>query len=98
MYHNDLTKIPASLLATDFNTCKGFLENAIQQKVDAFAFPYGSYNSAVTEAGLSAGFNHFLALDYRFDTPDDQLISERLVVNPYISTTNQMLAIIKGSY
>jgi peptidoglycan/xylan/chitin deacetylase (PgdA/CDA1 family) len=97
-YHNDLAKVPTESLPSDFIGCKRFLENTIQQEVASFAFPYGSYTPAVTEAGVAAGFRHFLALDHLFGEKDNTLITERLVVNPYISTINQMLAIINGHY
>jgi len=97
-YHNDLTKVSSESLATDFTSCRHFLEDTIQEEVNTFAFPYGSYTPAVTEAGLSAGFNHFFALAHLHNESDNTLISERLVVNPYISTTNQMLATIRGHY
>jgi peptidoglycan/xylan/chitin deacetylase (PgdA/CDA1 family) len=98
LYHNDLTRIPKESVAADFIACKNFLENTIQKEVNTFAFPYGSYEPSVTEAGLAAGFSHFFAVDYLFGEKDNVLISERFVVNPYISTTNQMLAIISGRY
>ena len=98
LYHNDLTNIPTQSLSADFSGCKRFLENTIQQEVGTFAFPYGSYNPYVTEAGLAAGFSHFFALNHSFGEQDNTLVSERLVVNPYISTINQMLAAVSGHY
>ncbi len=98
LYHNDLTKVPAESLAIDFTTCKRFLENTIQKAVTTFAFPYGTYAPSVTDAGLAAGFTHFFALEHLFAEENSTLISERLVVNPYISIINQMLATISGHY
>lgn len=98
LYHNDLTKVSPASLADDFSACKFYLESTIQREVSCFAFPYGSYTPAVTEAGLAAGFKHFFALEHLFDEEADTPVSERLVVNPYISTVNQMLAIVSGHY
>lgn len=98
-YHNDLSKITASELNDEITRSKKFLENIIEKKVDAIAFPYGAYSKDVVTACKSVGFTKLLATDFLFtEDNDDDLLRERFTINPYISVNNQMIAIINGKY
>jgi peptidoglycan/xylan/chitin deacetylase (PgdA/CDA1 family) len=98
-YHNDLARIKISDTAEELILSKQYLENVIRRKIKSFAFPYGSYNPDVVEAAKGAGYKQLLAMDFKFpgDNNDPALL-ERFTVNPFISTHNQMYAIIKRRY
>jgi len=98
-YHNDLGRIPIGNTAEELAASKRWLEQCTQKPVRSLAFPYGTYSPAAVTAALKAGYEQILALDYHF--PEDRSNSamrERFIVNPFISTDNQMLATIKRSY
>ncbi|MDB5210562.1 MAG: hypothetical protein JWQ30_1389 [Sediminibacterium sp.] len=98
-YHNDLAKIPTSDIAWELNASRSYLEDAIQKPVTQIAFPYGSYAAeTISEAG-KAGYEQLYATE--FIHPEDHnnnQMRERMGVNPFITTHNQMYAIIKGKY
>lgn len=94
-YHNDLSKIPTADAEQEMLGCKQFLENLTHRQINALAFPYGSYTAAVVEAAKRAGFNQLLPLNI---THPDPTLRERLIINPYVSVTNQLLNVIKKRY
>ena len=98
-YHNDLAKIPRTDLKKDVEGSKQFLERIIEKEVNAFAFPYGSYNSEVVEEVKTAGYSQLLATEFLSagDT-NDKTLRERMIINPFISPINQMHANIAGNY
>jgi peptidoglycan/xylan/chitin deacetylase (PgdA/CDA1 family) len=98
-YHNDLAGIPLADASEEMRSCKTYLENITDKLVTSIAFPYGSYNADVLAAAKAAGYNQLLATDY-LNPQDgtDQSMRERFTVNPFISTANQMNAIIRGHY
>lgn len=98
-YHNDLAGIPVTDAFEEMRRCKTYLEKITGKAIKGIAFPYGSYNADVLKAADMAGFSQLLATDYL--TPHDganPCMRERLTVNPFISTANQMNAIISGHY
>jgi peptidoglycan/xylan/chitin deacetylase (PgdA/CDA1 family) len=98
-YHNDLARIYPANAAGEMSMCREYLENITDRQIDSIAFPYGSYNEQVLKDAKAAGFSQLLATD--FVKPQDGLdntLRERLTVNPFISTPNQLNAIIKGRY
>jgi peptidoglycan/xylan/chitin deacetylase (PgdA/CDA1 family) len=97
-YHNDLAKLPAKQLTEELEKSKDFLASLIHKPVTALAFPYGSYSPAVINAARDAGYNELLAthLLYNNDNAQD-VLKERIGINPFISVSNQMFAIIKGN-
>jgi peptidoglycan/xylan/chitin deacetylase (PgdA/CDA1 family) len=94
-YHNDLSKIPLADAEQEMLGCKQFLENLTGNPVSALAFPYGRYTPAVVEAANKAGFGQLLPLGI---THPDPALLERLIINPYVSVTNQLLNLIKKRY
>ena len=98
-YHNDLTAIDIGDAVKEMIRSKHYLEDIINKPVPSLAFPYGAYSNALKEEAKKAGFNKLLALDFYFkEDYSDSSMRERLTINPYISVTNQMHAIIRGGY
>jgi peptidoglycan/xylan/chitin deacetylase (PgdA/CDA1 family) len=98
-YHNDLAKINIKDTAGELSFSKKYLENIIQEPVNAFAFPYGSYNTDVVNESKKAGFKQLLAMDFQSaQDHNDLTMRERFTVNPFISTNNQMYATITRKY
>ena len=98
-YHNDLAKVPVTDLKKEVEGSKQFLEKIIEKEVNAFAFPYGSYNKEVVEQVKNAGYTQLLATEFiSREDADDETLRERMTVNPFISPINQMHANISGNY
>jgi peptidoglycan/xylan/chitin deacetylase (PgdA/CDA1 family) len=98
-YHNDLAGITAAEAAKELAQSKQYLESVTGKAVKSIAFPYGSYNQGVVNAAKACGYTQLLATDYNL--PDDGVepaMRERLTINPFISTTNQMYANVRGTY
>lgn len=98
-YHTDLARLTLAEAGDEIQRSRSWLQQVTGQPVHAIAFPYGSYTREVVSAAKKAGFNQLLALDFYFsEDASDPALRERFVVNPYISTTNQMIATIKRTY
>ncbi|AYL96013.1 polysaccharide deacetylase family protein [Mucilaginibacter celer] len=98
-YHNDLAGISLADACEEMRNCKTYLENITGKAVTGIAFPYGSYNADVLSAAKAAGYSQLLATDYLNPQDGTDLsMRERFTVNPFISTANQMNAIIRGHY
>ncbi|QEM09575.1 polysaccharide deacetylase family protein [Mucilaginibacter rubeus] len=98
-YHNDLARISSTSATSEMTMCRQYLENLTGKQINSFAFPYGSYNELVLKDAKAAGYTQLLATDF-INTGDgqDNTLRERFTVNPFISTANQLNAIIRGSY
>ncbi len=98
-YHNDLSEIPITHCKNELEKCKLFLEKICNKNIDAIAFPYGNYSRATINEAKNIGYKKLLVLNYMFgEEMKDTSVKERFIVNPYISTINQMYAIVKGKY
>jgi peptidoglycan/xylan/chitin deacetylase (PgdA/CDA1 family) len=98
-YHNDLARIYPANAAGEMTMCKEYLENITGKQISSFAFPYGSYNEQVLNDAKEAGYTQLLATDFiKPDDGQDSTMRERFTVNPFISTPNQLNAIIRGRY
>ncbi|MGC4100713.1 polysaccharide deacetylase family protein [Ferruginibacter sp.] len=98
-YHNDLARIPVAEAGEDMAASKKYLEGITGKSINAFAFPYGSYNSAVAEAAINCGHTQLLATDFnKGDQSNGTFLKERLTINPFISNINQLHASITGNY
>ena len=98
-YHNDLAMINPEDAVRELSLTKHYLENLFNREVKSIAFPYGSYNQGVIDAAESVGYSQLLAT--KFNDEDDRqnnLLRERLTINPFISANNQMYATVTGSY
>ncbi|HWB90636.1 MAG TPA: polysaccharide deacetylase family protein [Puia sp.] len=94
-YHNDLSKIPLADAEKEMLSCRRFLENITGKAIKALAFPYGTYTPALLEAAKRANFSQLLPLGIHHP---DRILRERLIINPYVSVTNQLLNIIQKRY
>jgi peptidoglycan/xylan/chitin deacetylase (PgdA/CDA1 family) len=98
-YHNDLALIYPTNAASEMMMCKEYLENITGKQISSFAFPYGSYNEQVLKDAKEAGYTQLLATDFiKQEDGRDITMHERFTVNPFISTPNQLNAIIRGRY
>jgi len=98
-YHNDLAKISPVSIKDELVRSKSFLENCTGKEIRTLAFPYGSYNEEVISKSKKAGYTQLLATEFLFPGDvNDQSLRERLIINPFISTVNQMHANINGKY
>jgi len=98
-YHNDLSGITITEAADELVRSRKYLEMLTGKAINSIAFPYGSYTPQVVAEARAAGYTQLLATE--FNTPadaGDKALRERLTINPFISTTNQMYANIRGRY
>jgi peptidoglycan/xylan/chitin deacetylase (PgdA/CDA1 family) len=78
---------------------KRYLEQITGKEIRSIAFPYGSYSKNVLEESEAAGYTQLLATELMCQgDKNNVLLRERLTINPFISTVNQMHANISGSY
>jgi len=98
-YHTDLAQMPIGDAAAELENSRRWLQQVTDQPVKALAFPYGAYTRDLVAAAKDIGFDQLLTLDFYFgEDSSDPAMRERFVINPYISTTNQMIATIKRTY
>ena len=98
-YHNDLAKIDLAAAEEEMVRSRQYLEKITGNAINAFAFPYGTYTPALVEAAKRASFTRILPLDFHYpESRTDPALRERVIVNPYISVTNQLVNIIKRRY
>ncbi|GLU51251.1 polysaccharide deacetylase family protein [Dyadobacter frigoris] len=98
-YHNDLSQTDLQDATKEIVLSKQYLENLIGKEITSFAFPYGSYHGESLKAAKNAGYKMILATDFlNKEDHNDDFMKERLTINPFISTANQLFAIIKGNY
>lgn len=94
-YHNDLAKTDSAAAEKEMSDSKSWLEKTTGKPVNAFAFPYGTYTPALIAAAKRASFTRLLPLGIH--APDETL-RERVIVNPYVSLTNQLFNIVEKRY
>jgi peptidoglycan/xylan/chitin deacetylase (PgdA/CDA1 family) len=98
-YHNDLAMTPRGSVREDLQRSKEFLENMTGTEIKSLAFPYGSYSKEAVEEAKNAGFSQLLAMEFLFpEDSHDPVFRERLTINPFISSVNQLHANITGHY
>lgn len=98
-YHNDLSRIDTASAEKEMVQSKYYLENLTGKEITSIAFPYGAYNTNVLQLAKKTGYEQLLTTG--FNTSQDQAepaLKERLTINPFISTANQMYATIRGEY
>jgi len=95
-YHNDLGRLPVGDVEAELKASKKCLENWTGKAVSSLAFPYGTYSQPAITAALNAGYKQLLALTYHHgEDHENPAMRQRIFIDPYISTENQLLAIIK---
>lgn len=98
-YHNDLSEISIEESKQELTASKTYLEKICAKEIKALAFPYGHYTREVVGEAKKAGYDQLLALDFHFsEDKTDTSMRQRMIINPHISVTNQMYAIVKGRY
>lgn len=98
-YHNDLGRIDSDSVLHELRQSKSFLENVTGKAVTQVAYPYGSHNSQTLKASADAGYSHFFITEtVDASSKTNNSVYERMGINPYISTRNQLYAIVSGSY
>lgn len=98
-YHNDLANLSREELVFELKASKEYLEGIIQKPVSSIAFPYGSYSKLVLEESMNAGYKQLLTTEFNDKESKFNIqLKERMGINPYISTRNQMIANILGDY
>ena len=68
----------------------------LEIELHAFAYPFGAYHAQNIATIKNIGYN-FQFLDDKPIEPN-QFVFARLTINPYISTINQIIAILNGYY
>ncbi len=97
--HQDLALLPLADACRELEACKLFLEKTIRKPVRALAYPFGSYTRALVDSAEKMGFDQQLAVDYLYpEDHHDPRLRDRMGINPFISPTNQWLAIKNGAY
>jgi peptidoglycan/xylan/chitin deacetylase (PgdA/CDA1 family) len=98
-YHNDLSKISLEKATEEMIMSKSYLEGLTGKSINSLAFPYGAYSKQLITEVKKLGFSKLLATDFLFEDDNaESLLKERLTINPYISSINQMHATISGQY
>lgn len=97
--HQDLAFLPFGQACAELCDCKSALEKICRKSIFDLAYPFGAYSRAMLDYAEHIGFSRQLAIDFLFpEDYTDRRLRERLVINPYISETNQWLAVKKGRY
>jgi peptidoglycan/xylan/chitin deacetylase (PgdA/CDA1 family) len=98
-YHNDLGRISIDEMREELTGSKYFLETIIQKTVTQIAFPYGSYSANTVVECVNTGYEQLYATEFiQSINTDHSKMRERMGVNPYISTYNQVYSIVTGKY
>ena len=71
--HLFLTIQPHKTIQTELQTSKSILEDILQKPVDCFAYPYGNYNSKITQLVKEANYRTAFAL-----TPSTQITNSEI--------------------
>ena len=88
-----------------FRDCQEFWETVLgtvrncKKTVLEFAFPFGTYNFELVNYCKQIGFTKIALLNYN-TTADkaDDLLSDRIVMNPHINLKLQLIYLLKGRY
>lgn len=97
--HQDLAVLPHEVACRELETCKTALEHLVGQPVRALAYPFGAYTRPLLDFAAQIGFEQQLAVDFLFaEDYHDPRLRARFGVNPFISNTNQWLAVRRGYY
>ena len=98
-YHNRMDKLSLDEASKEMADSKNYLQHLIGKEIKAFAFPYGNYSRDMVKEAKKLGFTQLLAMDFSYpEDENDDSMRERLTVNPFLSTNNQMYATIAGRY
>lgn len=92
--HPNLGEIPLQAAKEELVKSKMLLEGAIGMKVNAIAYPDGSYTEDVKRVSIEAGFTNLLAVDYRCKSDiDDKGILARYCISSTTTYESNIIAI-----
>lgn len=94
-YHNDLARIPPGDALQEIRLSKRWIEKVAGKEINALAFPYGTYTAELVQAAKDAGFHRLLPLGLHHPDP---ALRERFIVNPFVSSPNQLLNVVEKRY
>ncbi len=94
--HLSYLGLNAEEIAQDFTAGKNRLEKIGSPYGNVFAFPFGHYNERILWQLFEMGVAHQFRADGDFDQAS--VAQDRIVINPYISVRNQLIAICNGGY
>ena len=96
--HPPLTEIDENELKTELEKSRQMLERIVGHDVDATSYPYGLYNSKVSQAAKEAGYKLGFTIEPRlFEDSTDSLEIGRFNVNPAHSMLEFKLKVM-GAY
>ena len=98
-YHTSFMHCSIEKAMEEVKRNKLFLESSAEKNIDFIAFPYGHYTPELIKKCKEAGFKAQFVLDYLYK--NDSNIKElrtRMTINPYLSVTNLVAALVKGKY
>lgn len=97
--HTNLAEIPFEEAKFEILKGKEILESICKKTVLEFAFPFGTYNFELVNYCKQIGFTKIALLNYN-TTADkaDDLLSDRIVMNPHINLKLQLIYLLKGRY
>ena len=79
LMHEDLVSLSVADARRQISTCKRTLEIGLNATVDHFAYPYGEFNSAVTELVQEAGYRSAVTTKRGRASPGDNMFMLRRI-------------------
>ncbi len=80
--HPHLTKIPKEEIINEISTSKKDIELRIDNQIDSFSYPYGSFNENVKDVVKDSGYSCALTVNYGLNDPASDLFAlKRIPVN-----------------
>jgi len=99
MTHPDLTKLTPEEIYNELYDCNVKIEEVTDEKVNAFAYPFGFYNEAVVEAvkavGYEAAFTVLTGLNHPFH--NDVYLLRRIAVFSY-TDFEKLIALLSSGH
>ena len=95
MCHHNFAQMTAIEIENDVFTCSEYLKGILGGDNFVFAYPFGLYTPESIERLKALGYVQFISAgnpNYKGEAID------RLVINPFISVRNQLIAIRNGKY
>lgn len=94
--HLDFTELTPPEIKEELDLCKNYLESIGSKHPTIIAYPYGRHTIETAKRLNEWGYHTQFIAEKQPDSPPE--ITERLVVNPFISLRNQLKAIVHGRY
>ena len=82
--HRDMKSISKSERAIEFDTSRSMIEDQIEKKVTTFSFPYGRYNTSITNEAFKIGYEYCFTSKPKDFNENDKLIP-RVSLNGHMS-------------